>query len=59
MAGLIDGFRVSVIADLFSFCRFHQWEYPKHGHPYLRLLAAHTLLGGDSYSVRPRMLRAG
>lgn len=51
-AGLIEHCQVSVISDLFSFCRFHQWEYPKHGHPYLRLLCAHTLLGGTDYGVR-------
>jgi lambda-carrageenase len=53
-AGLIDRFRVSIIGDLFSFCRFHQWEYPKHGHPYLRLLVAHTVLGGSEYNIRVR-----
>jgi len=59
MAGLIDRFEVSIISDLFSFCRFHQWEYPKHGHPYLRLLAAHTLLGGSDYTVRVMALERG
>jgi hypothetical protein len=52
MAGLVDRFSVSVHMDLFSFCRFHQWEYPKHGHPFLRLLVAHTLLGGADYVLR-------
>jgi len=52
MAGLVDRFTVSVHMDLFSFCRFHQWEYPKHGHPFLRLLVAHTLLGGADYVLR-------
>jgi len=44
-AGLVAGNDVSVHGDLFSFNRFQQWEYPKAGHPYLRLLVAHTTLG--------------
>ena len=52
LAGLVKGFQVSIISDLFSFCRFHQWEYPKSGHPYLRLLVAHTLLGGSDFMSR-------
>ncbi len=51
-AGLIDGFEVSLHQDLFSFNRFHQWEYPRHGHPYLRLLVAHTVLGGSGHELR-------
>jgi len=51
-AGLVSSLRASAIGDLFSFCRFFQWEYPKHGHPYLRLLAAHTLLGAESFEYR-------
>jgi hypothetical protein len=51
-AGLIDRFDISLIGDLFSFQRFHQWEYPKHGHPYLRLLVAHTVMGGGNYESR-------
>ena len=52
LAGLIQHVQVSVISDLFSFSRMHEWEYPKHGHPYLRLLVAHTLLGGSEFSTR-------
>lgn len=48
-AGLIQNMQVSVHADLFSFCRFHQWEYPRSGHPYLRLLVAHTTMGGSNF----------
>jgi outer membrane protein assembly factor BamB len=48
-AGLIDEFAVSVHSDLFSFNRFHQWEYPKSGSPYLRLLVAQAALGGTQY----------
>ncbi len=57
-AGLVERFQASIISDLFSFCRFHQWEYPKHGHPYLRLLVAHTLLGAADYEFRIMHLRA-
>jgi hypothetical protein len=56
-AGLVERFRASIISDLFSFCRFHQWEYPKHGHPYLRLLVAHTLLGGADSEFRIMHMR--
>lgn len=51
-AGLIDGFIVNTNQDLFSFNRLFQWEYPKSGHPYFRLLVAHTLLGGNFFSMR-------
>ena len=44
-AGLISGNDVSIHRDLFSFNRFQQWEYPRAGHPFLRLLVAHTTLG--------------
>lgn len=52
MAGLIDHWQVSCIHDLFSYNRFHEWEYPKHGHPFLRLLVAHTVLGASHYHYR-------
>jgi len=60
-AGLLPSLHASVIGDLFSFCRFFQWEYPKHGHPYLRLLVAHTLMGADSAGYRMGLMqdRAG
>ncbi len=51
-AGLLGSLHASVIGDLFGFNRFWQWEYPKHGHPWLRLLVAHTLLGADSFEYR-------
>jgi hypothetical protein len=51
-AGLTGDFKVSAVEDLFSFCRFHEWEYPRSGHPYLRLLVAHTVLGGGVYHFR-------
>jgi len=56
-AGLADRFEAAVISDLFSFCRFHQWEYPKHGHPYLRLLVAQTVLGASEYAIRTMAIR--
>ena len=52
MAGLISHMQASCIHDLFSYCRFHQWEYPKHGHPFLRLLVAHTVMGANHYHYR-------
>ena len=51
-AGLLQNNDVSIHADIFSFCRYHQWEYPKIGHPYLRLMVAHTSLGGTQLSIR-------
>ncbi len=51
-AGLLDSIHASIIGDLFSFNRFWQWEYPKHGHPWLRLLVAHALMGADSIEYR-------
>jgi hypothetical protein len=52
LAGVLDHFQVSVISDLFSFSRYHEWEYPKSGHPFLRLLVAHTVMGGSEFSTR-------
>ncbi len=52
LAGEVNGLTVNVHQDMFSFNRFFQWEYPKHGHPFLRLMMAHTLLGGRSYNLR-------
>ncbi len=57
-AGLVPDFTVTLLGDLFCFNRYWQWEYPKHGHPYLRLLVAHTLLGGSSYEFRFKHLRS-
>jgi lambda-carrageenase len=53
-AGLLTHNDVSIHGDLFSFNRFHQWEYPKAGHPYLRLLVAHTTMGMTEISTRIR-----
>ena len=53
-AGLLTHNEVSIHGDLFSFNRFHQWEYPKAGHPYLRLLVAHTTLGMTHVAQRIR-----
>ncbi|MCB1121519.1 MAG: hypothetical protein KJT03_08220, partial [Verrucomicrobiae bacterium] len=53
-AGLIQQNDVSIHSDLFSFNRFHQWEYPRVGHPYLRLLVAHATLGMTQVNSRIR-----
>ncbi len=53
-AGLLKQNEVSIHGDLFSFNRFHQWEYPKAGHPYLRLLVAHTTMGMTRMASRIR-----
>jgi hypothetical protein len=58
-AGVFREFQVSVHQDLFSFNRFHQWEYPKSGHPYLRLLVAHTVLGGSRFRAWGPFLAGG
>jgi hypothetical protein len=53
-AGLLTHNDVSIHRDLFSFNRFHQWEYPKAGHQYLRLLVTHTTMGMTQISSRIR-----
>ncbi len=53
-AGLLKKNDVSIHSDLFSFNRYHQWEYPRVGHPYLRLLIAHTTMGMTQTNVRGR-----
>ena len=53
-AGMLSHNNVSIHGDLFSFNRFHQWEYPKTGHAYLRLLIAHTTMGMTQVSARTR-----
>ena len=52
LAGDMDYIYINTNSDLFSFNRFFQWEYPKHGHPYFRRLVAHTLLGGSMFHFR-------
>jgi hypothetical protein len=51
-AGLAPRMRAAIHQDLFSFNRFHQWEHPRSGHPYLRLLVAHTVLGAADFEFR-------
>lgn len=51
-AGLIGNIQAAAIADLFCFSRMWEWEYPKHGHPFLRLLVAHGVLGADRFFIR-------
>lgn len=55
-AGMMAGNDVSIHGDLFSFNRYQQWEYPKAGHPYLRLLVAHTTMGMTYSNSRIRDL---
>ncbi|MCK5272389.1 MAG: hypothetical protein KAJ52_07420 [Sedimentisphaerales bacterium] len=50
LAGLIEPWNVSMYYDTFTFSWYHLWAYHKHGHPYFRLLAAHTLMGGINYN---------
>jgi lambda-carrageenase len=52
LSGLVDYWHVGIHLDLFTFNRFFQWEYPKHGHPHLRRLIAHTLLGANTYRIQ-------
>lgn len=59
-AGLIAHLKSTAILDLFSATRYHEWEYPRHGHPFLRLLAVQTLLGGDTFHLRiEHLMRKG
>ncbi len=51
-AGLIGHIQMSAISDLFCWSRMREWEYPKHGHPYLRVLTAGTVLGADRFYIR-------
>lgn len=51
-AGLIAHLQSTVVLDLFTATRYHEWEYPRHGHPFLRLLAVQTLMGGDTFHMR-------
>jgi len=52
LSNKVAGLITNVHRDMFSFNRYHEWEYPKHGHPYLRLMIAHTLLGADEFNLR-------
>lgn len=55
-AGLLSGNEVSIHRDLFSFNRFQQWEYPRVGHPFLRLLVAHATMGMTCVNERIRAI---
>jgi hypothetical protein len=44
-AGLVGKMSVGVIRDMFAPNRFHEREYPRSGHPFLRMLIAHTVTG--------------
>jgi len=58
-AGLIGHIQMSTISDMFCWSRMREWEYPKHGHPYLRVLVAGTVLGADRFYVRVDNLHGG
>lgn len=51
-AGLIGHIMACPITDLYCFSRMLEWEYPKHGHPFFRLMVAHTVLGADYFHLR-------
>ena len=57
MAGLLGRIDVRIISDHFSFSRFHEWEYPRSGHPFLRVLVAHTALGASMFGTNFRDVR--
>jgi hypothetical protein len=51
-AGLIDHIQADAITDLSSFACMWEWGFAKHGHPFLRMLAAYTVLGADYFYIR-------
>ena len=57
LAGLTDPWTVLIHKDLLTFSWYHLWAYQKHGHPYLRVLAAHTLMGATNYKFRITNIR--
>lgn len=56
-AGLVGHIMAGTINDLYSFTRMQEWEYPKHGHPFFRLLVATTALGADTVNFRGDLYR--
>ncbi len=50
--GLIAEIMSCAINDLHSYTRMMEWAYAKHGHPFFRLLVAHTFLGAQSFHLR-------
>ena len=51
-AGLVGRIMSCPITDLNAFNRMQEWEYPKSGSPFFRMLVAHTVLGADAYHFR-------
>jgi hypothetical protein len=51
-AGLVGHLVACPITDIHAFHRMLEYEYPKHGHLFFRLMVAHTVLGADSYHLR-------
>jgi hypothetical protein len=56
-SGLVGHLRAHVHKDMFNWNRFHQWEYPYSGHPFLRTLIAQTVIGSSLFSVRLHHIR--
>jgi hypothetical protein len=50
-AGLVGAMKVHIHRDMFSPNYFHQWECPKIGHPFLRMLITQTVMGGSIFST--------
>ncbi|MBM4044265.1 MAG: hypothetical protein FJ279_04060, partial [Planctomycetes bacterium] len=49
LSGAVDTWSARLIDDLFCFNRFWEYGYPMHGHPFLRVLVAHTSLGASFF----------
>ncbi len=48
-AGRVREMKVGVIRDMFAPNNFHQCEYPRSGHPFLRMLIAHAAAGNSIF----------
>jgi hypothetical protein len=50
-AGLVSEMKVRIIRDMFAPNCFFEVEYPRSGHPFLRMLVAHTVTGGSDFQL--------
>jgi hypothetical protein len=50
-AGLVGAMKVRIIRDMFAPNCFHEYEYPRSGSPYLRMLVAHTVTGCSEFQM--------
>jgi hypothetical protein len=50
--GLVGHLRAHVHKDMFDWNSYHEWQFPKSGHPTLRSLVAQTVLGSTFFSIR-------